>query len=526
MRRALVLVLLLGMPAALRAEITPEDVAVVVDTDGSIEESATAPDTYLMKVACAFYKDHPDAYDAIFVFTTLPGNFFTNVQQGWPVQQRTKGIGRDLLYNNAPKFCARQGRLRHAVKMGDLKALPNNPDDYYTGILMYGLSGIELMGHEFGHQWLASIEYRRAEDTENHCALRGWEGSSEPQPGELMCDGWTRNGYNQHWSYYLHNPSVMYGSEITDLGGGKFRIRTAKPFKFSPLDQYLMGLRLPGEVPPFFHVLDPNGYPPNGSASLPSRQNEKGTDFTGIRVDVTIEDVLRVHGERVPPLEKCHWKGALILVTNATWPQNPTALKKVADYGNRWEAWYDEATDHRGSFDLTRDGRGYGTPTCPSGLVPPPPDEGAEETLPEPSRDVQEPPDAPAADLPSPPDWSHVDFGQAADESADPGTAGPDRGPGTADLPDAAGTGSCVPMSRKCMGQAILLCSQAGQWALLRNCADGEQCIEDGVCAAIGGKSGGCDAAPSRDLPLPLIALAVLAALSALVRRRSRPDAP
>jgi len=195
----------------------------------------------------------------------------------------------------------------------------------------------------------------------------------------------------------------MYGSEITDLGGGKFRIRSAKPFKYSPLDQYLMGLRRPGEVPPFFHVLDPNGYPPNGSGSLPSRQNEKGTEFTGIRVDVSIEDVIRVHGERVPPLEKCHWKGALILVTNAQWPQHPAALQKVATYGNRWETWYDEATDHRGSFDVTIDGRGFGTLTCPSGLVPPPPDEGAEETLPEPDRDVQEPPEPPASDLPGPP---------------------------------------------------------------------------------------------------------------------------
>ncbi|NOZ00814.1 MAG: hypothetical protein GXP54_02865, partial [Deltaproteobacteria bacterium] len=75
-----------SVPAA--AEVGPYDVTLIPDIDGSLGDMQTLamPSKYLQKVACLFYKDHPDNFDAIFVFTTYKLNFITNVQQGWPVK--------------------------------------------------------------------------------------------------------------------------------------------------------------------------------------------------------------------------------------------------------------------------------------------------------------------------------------------------------------------------------------------------------------------------------------------------------
>ena len=49
--------------------------------------------------------------------------------------------------------------------------------------------------------------------------------------------------------------SFLEGNEIQDLGGGQFKT-TAASLRYGPLDQYLMGLRGPDEVPAFFYVSD------------------------------------------------------------------------------------------------------------------------------------------------------------------------------------------------------------------------------------------------------------------------------
>lgn len=341
------------------------DIALVEDTDGKIMEVIAMPDQYLSRVACKFYQSHPDIYQAIFVFSNIPLNPLTNVQQGWPVQSISRGIGRELpsgdLYNQTKKFCSYTGKLRQAVKMGDISKLPNNPDDRYTGIIGYALSGIELLGHEFGHQWLVGIFAKRA-DGKKYCAMRGYESAGEPAQGD--CEWNTAlSDYNQHWSYYFNSDaSLMYGSRIKDLGNNQFELSYDSP-KYSEIDQYLMGLRTIDEIDnsKLFYVDNGNGNA--GSASLPI-QPGKTVIINGTRVDFTINDIVRAMGERVPQKEPCHWKGAFIIVHEAGKPPSQSTINKVDTYRKRWETFYDYATDQRGSFDTTLDGRGAGTPTC------------------------------------------------------------------------------------------------------------------------------------------------------------------
>jgi hypothetical protein len=337
------------------------DIALVEDFDGAITALVFSDSEYLAKVACAMRQvGYDDQYNVMFVYSAVPLNFLTNTQTGWPILQTTQGIGRTN-WNMSQQFCTQTGVLRQAVKMGDINRLPNNPDDRYTDIPFYALSGIEQMGHLVGHQWLASITFDKGDGQGRHCFIRGWEGSSEPQPGDVMCDGQTLNGYNWHWSYYFNSGSVMYGSMWEDLGNGKFKNNYKNP-KFSQLDQYLMGLRRAGDVDPMF-LVDNGDH--SGSAALPSTLTQ-GAEIQGTRLEFTINDVIRAEGERIPAREPCHWKAITVLVWNQDYNYTPQMLEKLARYSNRFAEWYVWATDDRGSIDLTIDGRGDGTSNCPA----------------------------------------------------------------------------------------------------------------------------------------------------------------
>jgi hypothetical protein len=498
----------------IRAQIEARDVVLIEDKDGAIMEAVMTPDAYIIAVTKAFYKQRPDNVDAVFIFSAIPLNFLTNVQQGWPVRQDAQGIGR-MRYSNL-NFGSKHV-LRQAVKMGDLGQLPNNPDDLYTGIPWYALSGIELMGHEFGHQWLASITFDKGDGQGKHCFIRGWEGSQEPQPGDVMCDGQPVNGYNQHWSYYFNSGSVMYGSMWDDLGNGKYKNNYKNP-KFSQLDQYLMGLRKAGEVDPMFLVNVPDH---GGSAALPSTMT-KGAEIEGPRLDFLINDVIRAEGERIPVLERCHWKAALILVWNQQYKPTPTTIAKVARYGQRFEEWYDFATDNRGSFDFTIDWRGKGTEGCPFGGGPGGPDEPdvADEPYiadPGPRPDVIQVED-PGFQRP---DWGNIeDSKQSSDQGAREGTWNPDEGSGTWDI----SIGGCIPGTTRCDGNMLRQCGvDRLTWAFLENCATDGLICEDGACVQ-GRKGGGCSGSTTGSGTGPIALFLLMGALFLLVRR-TRPAA-
>ena len=100
-----------------------------------------------------------------------------------------------------------------------------------------------------------------------------------------------------HWSFFMDSDaSVMEGNDIEDLGGGSFRTIGAVR-RYSRLDQYAMGLVGPADVPPFFYVQSPmNLSQPKDKESAP----QVGVTFNGTRRDVLIDDVIAIHGPRVP----------------------------------------------------------------------------------------------------------------------------------------------------------------------------------------------------------------------------------
>ncbi|MFA6034501.1 MAG: hypothetical protein WC889_16505 [Myxococcota bacterium] len=330
------------------------DIAIIEDVDGTIVSSFTGLN--LSKAACALYKDHQDIYDAIIIFYSGKLPLMFNTPSGYAVKAAQKGIGRDPAVDMTKQYCAANSRLKHSMNMAEIDGYPADPDDYYTKAVDGVYTGIEVIAHEFGHYWLALPMFKQ--DGNMHCYLRAFMNSSEPKTGD--CDGYAYSEFGLHWSYLFNARSPMFGSFIDDLGDGTFKIYSEHP-KYSPFDQYLMGLRSPESVPAMF-VVNTGNYEKANNTPLPPGESEI---VEGERIDFTVQDVIAAMGERVPPRDPCHWKAAFVIVHPKGSPPSNAQVSRVDAYRQRWETFYDWATDNKGSADTTINGRGTGTGGCP-----------------------------------------------------------------------------------------------------------------------------------------------------------------
>src|SRR5262249_25431795 len=138
------------------------------------------------------------------------------------------------------------GRLESFVTMDFVLKYPDDPNAKTLGTN----NTLSIMGQEVGHRWGA---YARFKD--------GAATSDELLGRDLA-----------HGSFFLDSDaSHLEGNDIADLGGGQFRTVAATQ-RYSPLDQYLMGVRPAAEVLPFFFVrnpVNPSGGPPPDRADAP-----------------------------------------------------------------------------------------------------------------------------------------------------------------------------------------------------------------------------------------------------------------
>jgi hypothetical protein len=264
-----------------------------------------------------FYLGHPDLFEQVVVYTTRPLNplggslaFEINVRNA------VRGIGLDPRDDSAAWGSG--GRLESVVFMDAI--------DTYLGV-----NGFEILGHEVGHRWLAQLRFKDAAGTSS---------------GALLGRG------GVHWSFFLDtDASVMEGNDIADAGAGRFETVDFTR-RYSPLDQYAMGLRAPAEVPPFFYVEGADNFRPNRSYKF-STSPEAGVSFTGVRRTVRIEDVVAAMGPRVPDAADTPRSSrlAFVLVSDAIGPATDSRVGEVARIRGHFEGLFRAATDGRGSVD-------------------------------------------------------------------------------------------------------------------------------------------------------------------------------
>lgn len=281
-----------------------------------------SPNRQLDSVALGqkFYATHPDNYDQLVVWADA-----RVVQDAFAyettVANEIRGIGVDT-YDLAREFGS-AGRLRSMVQMDLISKYPDDPMQKVAGLGENNT--LSLIGQEAGHRWLAFLEFRDHNGQQSDQLL-----------GRDLA----------HWSFFLDSDaSVMEGNDIEDLGGGSFRTKGAVQ-RYSPLDQYAMGLLPASSVPTFFYVEDPtNVQPPTKREDAP----QVGVTFNGTRRDVLIQDVIAVLGPRLPAVAdspKVHRQAFIYLVTTGG-AGDPAHVAKIDQFRKQWEAFFLRATDGR-----------------------------------------------------------------------------------------------------------------------------------------------------------------------------------
>ena len=265
-----------------------------------------------------FYGSHPDDYDQLVIWTDAP-----LVRDAFAyettVANEIRGIGIDV-YDTSRNFGS-AGRLRSYAVMDWLGKYPEDPQQKFLG----ENNTVSVLGQEVGHRWLAFLEFRDRNGQRSE---------------ELLGRG------AAHWSFFFDSDaSVMEGNDIEDLGGGSFRTVAAVQ-RYSLLDQYAMGLIRDFEVPPFFYVENPMNVSPSRDREDAPRV---GVTFNGTRRDVPIQDVIAIHGPRVPSAAdspKTH-RQAFVYVVSAGRTPDAGQVDRVDRIRRQWEAFFLQATEGR-----------------------------------------------------------------------------------------------------------------------------------------------------------------------------------
>jgi hypothetical protein len=303
---------------------------------------AFIPTIPLQAVARKFYQSHADVFDQLVMFTS----FDQQLEGGslafeLTVKSSVQGIGQPA-YNRTASYGS-AGRLQSVLNMNNLNKYPDDPQQiFFTGIR----HTLAILGEETGHRWLAKVAFR--------------EGGVD-KPDLLGRAG-------AHWSFFVDtDASVMEGNEWED-GNGTFTTVAATQ-RFSPLDQYLMGLRRAVDVPDFFYIAAPGRvetqfcrrrrpppYDLNLHLDLKNCSPEVGVTTVGTRRTVTVDQIIAAEGLRQPPSgfstenPTTVWRQAFILLSRPG--QTPVAdIDRLERIRAAWVPYFAQATDFRGSVD-------------------------------------------------------------------------------------------------------------------------------------------------------------------------------
>jgi hypothetical protein len=397
------------------------DVPGTFEAGAIFEEFAPSHGTLVdpVNLSTEFYRTHGDKYDFLVVFTDSIVDLAAFAYH-LPVKSETRGLGRPP-YDVTPIFGS-GGELESVVMMNRIGLYwpdegklvdppikmflydggastsiygPPGPDHLSRrarwlgtfngdfggvhGSYTLGLdSGMSIMGQEVGHRWLAFVPF------------------VHPTTG-VGADSLDLLGRaNAHWSFFFNvrvapsqfggdpRSSSAEGNAIIDFGGnvfadcvnsGETRFRT-EPNElvdgYSPLDQYLMGLRRASEVGPFWYIDEPTS--PRSGASFEFFRGNDALDDLGIcgkRVDLTVGNIQAFPGlgPRVPaigdeidrdatgaPRTDVKTMAFILLVQQGTplSPAHASAIRQVDAFRRTWQAYVNgPATGGRGRFDTS-----------------------------------------------------------------------------------------------------------------------------------------------------------------------------
>jgi hypothetical protein len=266
-----------------------------------------------------FYQTHPDEFDNLVFFTDTALLTEDAFAYEALVANGIAGINQSTVNYSSEYGSA--GQLQSVCNMDALSKYPDDPFEKFLG----ENSTVSVLGQEIGHRWLAFLQFRDRLGRRSSALL----------------------GRDQaHWSFFFDSDgSVLEGNDITELGNGSFRTVAAVQ-RYSLLDQYAMGLVDETQVPPFFYVENPTNVVPSRSAAS---NPQVGVTFSGTRRNVTIDDVIAIHGRRTPSAADSPrvYRQAFVYIVSAGGTADPSAIQKLDRIRVAWDQFFSQATDSR-----------------------------------------------------------------------------------------------------------------------------------------------------------------------------------
>jgi len=304
---------------------------------GAAERFGSEESIDIVRTAQRFYQTHEDAYDYLVIFNAMgvsvaPGALANMTA----VRTKVHGIGDELV--DAGLSFGSPRRLQAVLNMGPNTTYPLDP---YLPVGFRGrITGdntMTLLGHETGHLFLALASVN--------------VDGNRPMIG----------AQSAHWSFNFNSEaSLLEGNRIDDRGPeAEFRYLTTGTVEgYSPLDQYLMGLRASWEVPPTFAVLNATA-PRIGSgvgAPIPaSKLPQVGVLSQGGRLDIAIDDVIAAEGRRIPDhtVAQSRFRFAFVLITPEGQEPPAAAVDQIETYRNEFELYFNRVSDGRAWADTS-----------------------------------------------------------------------------------------------------------------------------------------------------------------------------
>lgn len=299
-----------------------------------VEFFSTSPRVDLLGAVQTFYTEHPgrDVYDFVYFVTDFSFDLGDDAFAFYlPLRNDAAGIGQPVGESSVAAATGSR-RLQGILNLSNISAAyPASPITRIPGL---GANhALSIMGQEQGHRWLSYAKY----------------------PGD---EGLLLGRDDAHWSFFLNvesttsspaarRSSSAEGNVWRDNGNGTFTSLNLVD-GFSRLDQYIMGLRPPNEVPDTFVIANPSGtFRTRESSPAPNVQ------VSGTRQTVTIDQIIQANGARNPSsatAQKNFRAAVILLVRQGTQNLTPT-LNKITLYRLAWESYFAQSTDLRGSIN-------------------------------------------------------------------------------------------------------------------------------------------------------------------------------
>ncbi|MCK6552112.1 hypothetical protein L6R52_40150, partial [Myxococcota bacterium] len=252
----------------------------VQDTDGTQRIPYQSQDDLFNSFEFALrevYRALPDEFVFVYLFTSFDtgvGAFFYA-----PEASNTRGIGQATFDQNGAS--PREGFIFMNYWRSFEDTFGRGGEQFVRG------QARSVFNQEAGHRWCCFVTAGPGINGTGTDLLLGRDDS--------------------HWSYFAQSGgSPMEGNGWRDNGNGTFTTTTNfNNWQFSPLDQYLMGLIPPADVPSFFVIQNPSTG--NATDLFGQRINRASTPqiiepvtASGTRVDISIDSIVSRNGPRIP----------------------------------------------------------------------------------------------------------------------------------------------------------------------------------------------------------------------------------